>query len=562
MEGGDLKTPRDVKGSLNTIQLTMPRTLHKEHNKLSIANWPDVVFEKIFRVVDESRWDSLELLKKENEALKKQLKCRICLPATPVCPNDPKGIKKWLREREEELREEYRMLETLHRIICRAIRLFIVLCMSIVSNCRKKPRLKNRYEKVVILILWRCGDIERNPGPPISDITRDFCKKMISLLVIKYWESKEGGELCHADYKRKPARWPEHNWYGDPSSCKNETRNIMLKCLREICLAEEIGIPYQWLTLIDKYQTLLRNGCDKSQKKQYADEMNSWLNQLRFLETADQLFDRLPSIPDQKQNSVLHLFKKLKQYVPDLTSESLQSLMIENNSTATQSREGREITTNTVLADKGTSKWLHQDADILNGDNINTTGMSAANRGIFCNIPGAGVHNIFIQEAHTPCITESCDFDCNVDLFGEISQTLTAGSISNLPESDTINHITGSKRKLDVYGEGDQGQLIPSKRQTTSLEFNVLHVASLTNDTSDEDWETKLANVTELVESEMNTNLDDNSPSNWVNSGQDRVVSDTEPSALMQELEGYLSDEFINELSKNDGLQSGIATNA
>ena len=540
MDGEDWKTLCGVKEGLNTMQLTLLGTLHKDL--------------------------SLELLRKQNERLRNLLKYRygICLPATPIWPIDLKDIEKWYREREEELREEYQMLETLHRIICQAIRLFIVLCMTIVSNCKKKPRLKNRYEKVVILILWRCGDIEKNPGPPISDITRDFCKKMISLLVIKYWESKEGGKLCHADYKRKPAGWPQNVEYVDPSTCKNETRIIMLKRLREFCLAEEVGIPYQWLTLIDNYQTLLSNGCDKSQKKQYADDMNSWLYELRFLETADQLFDRLPSLPDQ-QNGVLHLFKQLKQYVPDLTSESLQSLMIENNSTTSQSREGRETATNTLLADKGTSDWLHQDAVFINGENNNTTGtcMSAANRDTFCNIPGAGVHNIFTQEARTSCITESCDFDCNVDLFGEISQTLTAGSLSNLPwESDTINHTTDSKRKLDVYGNGDQGQLIPSKRPTTSLEFNALHVASQTNDTSDEDRETTLADLMKLVESEMKTNLDDNSASNWDNCGQDRVVSDTEPSALMQELEGYLSDEFINELSKDDGLQSGLATNA
>ena len=473
--------------------------------------------------------------------------------------------------------EENRMLEALRLILFQAVRLMIMLCVNIVSDCGKKLSSRNRYEKVVILILWRCGDIERNPGPPnavihISDVSRDFCKKMISLLVIKYWESK-GEELGQAAYKRKPADWPENIWFGDPSKCKKEPMNTMLKCLHETCLAEKVDVPSQWLTLIEKHKTLHSNEFNKSQKKQDADDLSTWLCELRSLETVDQLFDRLAASKDQERTRIIeHMFQKLKKYEPDLTSKNIQSRMIENESITSQSRETEETAANTDIADKGTSA---------------------------CTDPG--------------------DFDCYVDLFDDSLPSLTTDWINYLQspfadkstmayewESDVANCSKGSKRKLDLYINGDQAQFVQSKRQNTSLEFNALYQISGVYDTDVIDSKTQImADVMQIVAREMKTSLGDNcgphsmdcvhdsigndtelsvlidcaqdsagdvtEPSVLIDCAQDNAGNDTEPSVLIgcaqdstdndtstelfEQLSEYLSDEFIKELSEENSQQ-------
>lgn len=367
-------------------------------------------------------------------------------------------------------------LKMQYKDICQAIRIMIVLCMRIVSNCGKKTRLRNRYEKVLILILWRCGDIESNPGPPIADIMRDFCKKMISLLVIKYWERKEGVELSRADYKRKPSRWPEHVWFGDPSTCKEkELRNTMLRHLHETCLREVVEVPNQWLTLIEKYHTLLSNGCSKSQKKQYADDLYSWLCQLRSFETADQLVERISGLPDQERNCVLqHLFKKLKEKVPDTTISQM-------------SHETRETATETVLVEKGISKYAEPIGLFIDVEDNGKAEIPEALRDACYNTSNAGGSNNFTQETHTSSITDFGE-------FGKADNNTVTGKI------DVTNYNKGSKRKLDLTGY--QGQHIPSKRQSTSSESNVRLLTKRENDALDD--------LMEIIQSEQKTNRDDN----------------------------------------------------
>ena len=461
---------------------------------------------------------------------------------------------------EAELREEEnRMLEALPLILFKAVHLMIMLCVNIVSDCRKKLRLRNRYEKVVILILWRCGDIERNPGPPnavihISDVSRDFCKKMISLLVIKYWESK-GEKLGQADYKKKPAYWPENVDFRDPSKCKREPMNTMLKCLHETCLAEKVDVPSQWLTLIEKHKTLHSNEFNKLQKKQDADDLSTWLCELRSLETVDQLFDRLAASKDQERIRIIeHMFQKLKAYEPDLTSKNIQSRMIEYKSIASQSRETEETAANTDIAVKGTSAF-----------------------------------------------TDPGDFDCYVDLLDDSLPSLTTDWMNDLQspfadkstmvyewESGVANCSKGSKRKLDLYINGDQAQFVQSKRQNASLEFNALYQTSGVYDTDIIDSKTQMADVMQIVAREMKISLGDNCGphsmdcvhdsvgndtelSVLIDCAQDNADDDTEPSVLigcaqdstdndtstelLEQLSEYLSDEFIKELSEENSQQ-------
>lgn len=528
------------------------------------VEWPKVVPRKLIKEVVDSRWTVLELLK-ENEILRKQMKCLPCLPLKyQGCPDDPKDFENWLRKRGEKLlREEC-------RFFCQAIRLLMVLCMSIVSNCGKKPRLKNRYEKAVILILWRCGDVERNPGPATSDISRDFCKKMISMLVIRYWESKEGRDLCQADYKKEPIGWPENVWFGDPSTCKNETRNTMLKSLREICLADEVEVPNQWMVLIEKYQTLQENRCDKSQKKQYATDLYSWICQLRSLETTEQLFDRLSDIAEQERDCVLeHVFKRLKQYLPDLSSESLQSRNTEKESIISKAYETGKTATDIAVAANRNSESFDLEAVFTNcQDNGIAESIPAALSNVSCSFTSPVLHvatngdRSFAVETRAPGILGPDELDSFADLLGDSSPNLAVNWTSQLLShyagnsnlgSDVTSFNKDSKRKLDMnVADGDELQNLPPKRHKISTYCDGLLQTIEIKDTHDDARETTLADLMNIIAPEMQTLSDKNfvSKSNGCAQGDDE--NDTK---LLQELGRYLSDEFIQELSSQNSLE-------
>ena len=405
-------------------------------------------------------------------------------------PDNPEELRIWLAEREDARRNELRIVETLHRLISRVLRLICVLYPSIASKqCGKKSRHRNLYEKVVVLILWRCGDIERNPGPPpISDISRDFCKKMISLLVIKYWESKEGHSLCLADYKKKPVEWPENIWFGDPSTCKNETRNAMLQKLHAICITEKIQLPNQWLTLIQKYQQLTSKGCQASQRKQYADDLKSWLCELRALETADQLCDKLSEIEGPRRMDVFELvMDKLKRRMPDLTltrDNGLQSVNSGNGFPRLIGRENKETTSDLVPADNET----HMPTD-----------------------PGFSYVDLL---ADSPL---NIEFDLTNNLLSSYIDDATSWESG-------IKCNKGSKRKVDV--DGGQGEFVSSKRQNTAIGPTACQLTSPSTGIQDEDRETTREDLMTFIDSEMKTNSDENIVLASNDCAQKGVISD------------------------------------
>lgn len=216
----------------------------------------------------------------------------------------------------------------------------MLFCSFIVAYGKTNARFKYTYEEASLLILWRCGDVERNPGPgppTISDISRDFCKKMISLLIILYWERKEGRDLAQADYKKRPKEWAKDIWYGDPSTCTNKDRNAMLKGLCNLCLVQEVAIPNEWLVLIDKYERSKDKQCSKIEKTKYAKDLKSWLRQRRTLEDVEHVFDRLNEDSEQDNDCIVgQIFERLKQHLPDLNSKIYQSRKIENEPVMSQ----------------------------------------------------------------------------------------------------------------------------------------------------------------------------------------------------------------------------------
>ena len=362
----------------------------------------------------------------------------------------------------------------------------------ILPNCRRKSRLKSQYEKVTLLILWTCGDVERNPGPAISDVTRDFCKKMISLLVIQYWERKQGRKLSQADYKTKPDGWPDDIWYGDPSTCNNETRNIMLNTIRTTCIDNGVEVSTKWTSLIEKYQSIQGRQCSKQNKKEYANNLHSWLCELRSNETTDQTFDRLPEIDEQERYGILeHIFERMKQYLPDLSSQCLQSrkigpktrkVEIETQSTMSPDSEINGITDEVSTV---ASNTVNENAfDLLAGDKPLDT--NATPKTLFVKVAPEvdsqkTANDDFVTENNALSTVQPENFTSFVELLGGNTVYAAASytAVTPLPYSYESNRESGTisddiglciKRKLDAREINNDTDVATKRYKTANFE--------------------------------------------------------------------------------------------
>ena len=262
--------------------------------------------------------------------------------------NDGPFLNSKMDETELKIEERKRAMFLVLLLI---IRLLALLCNGILTNLNIKKLSRTKYcsETIAGLVLWCSGDVERNPGPTCDDL-RDFCKKMISLLVIRYWESVERKQFGQADYKKKPNGWPEDAWFGDPSKCNKRDRDVMLNILLDMCFQQGVDIPDEWLTLTEKYRKALDKNCCKTEKEQCAGELRAWVKNLRSKEIVDQTFDKILDVPVLEKNVIIaQIFEKLKKHVPDLHSDMLRSQIVVKNSIATQQLEPVRQTKDTSL---------------------------------------------------------------------------------------------------------------------------------------------------------------------------------------------------------------------
>ena len=213
--------------------------------------------------------------------------------------------------------------------------LAITICIDIVTslNKKKKARIKYRSETIACLVLWCSGDVESNPGPPCDDL-RDFCKKMISLLVMKYFETTKEKQPSQGYYKKRPYGWPEGAFFGDPSKkCEKWERDTMLILLLDTCSHQGVDVPNEWLSLTEKYRNTLDKNCSQSEKNWIAKDLRAWVKNLRSKENVDQTFAKLLDVPEVDKNMIIkHIYEKLKRHVPDLHSDMLGSQTVEKNS--------------------------------------------------------------------------------------------------------------------------------------------------------------------------------------------------------------------------------------
>ena len=257
---------------------------------------------------------------------------------------------------ESECKNEERK-RAMFLVLLLIIRFLASLCNGILtnSNIKKLSRIKYCSETIAVIVLWCSGDVEKNPGPTCDDL-RDFCKKMISLLVIRYCESVERKHFGQADYKKKPNGWPENTYFGDPSKCNKRERDAMLNILLDMCFQQGVDIPDEWLTLTEIYKKALDKNCCKTEKEQCAGELRAWVKNLRSNEIVEQTFDKILDVPALEKNVIIaQIFEKLKKHVPDLHSDMLGSQIVEKNSIATQQLEPARQTKDTSLDSSNSS---------------------------------------------------------------------------------------------------------------------------------------------------------------------------------------------------------------
>ena len=397
-------------------------------------------------------------------------------------------IEKMVSARMPITEEIENLLIDLHlSFICQVLWSLIMLYRKfILPNCKKKSWLIYQYEKVTLLILWKCGDVERNPGPVISDVTRDFCKKMISLLVIQYWERKQGRKLDRADYKTKPDGWPDDIWYGDPSTkeCNNETRNIMLNTIRTTCINNAVAVPNKWMVLIEKYQTMQERLGSKQNKEDYANELKSWLCRQRFIETIDQMFERLPEIDTQESDEVLeHFDERRKQYY----SQCLQSRKIHPDSIKMEYETKSTMSPNFAIDEVATvarSTINVNDFDLLAGDKVLDRD-GTPETPVVKVTPGGDsqktANEDFVTENNALSTVQPDNFTSFVDLLGDntVYPAASNTAVPPLPysyesncESGTISDDIGLciKRKLDAREINNDTDVATKRYKTADFE--------------------------------------------------------------------------------------------
>ena len=383
------------------------------------------------------------------------------------------------------------------------------------SSCKKKSRLKYRYEKVALLILWSCGDVEQNPGPAISDIARDFCKKIISLLLIQYQEMKLGRKPSQADYKQKPDGWPVSIQYKDPSKCTNEVRDAMMSTIRQLCIDSGVAIPTEWTRRIGKYQELQTRQCTKAKKEEIAGHLHSWLSRRRKIETMDQLFDSLPEMSESDRAEVLeHMIERLREFKPNLSTQNFQSQKIGSESremeTCSQSTvcvSVNESTSSSVTDTEKTADMNLARSPGTSEDNSKSEveGQSTANKGFV-------TENTALESALAENFTSFLGILS--DDFGCFAASVTDTEIDTLPNAQdsnngriNTNNEKHMKRKLDTPKvESDNECAV--KRHKTRDYHEATHII---HDSGKSDSEEMLANSQDgdILDNDADTTLED-----------------------------------------------------
>ena len=184
------------------------------------------------------------------------------------------------------------------------------ICLSLLSSSTAIfinafiPNAQLQQLKVVKLVLWKCGDIELNPGPPKqqckSVVLRLFRRKAQTLFLLAINRAKSE-KTVKSLYKEPPSWW--NKLIAFVNICNEKTDKKSIECFQEIVnvlRSEELDISSDLKQIATRYENLLKNTGSKEDLDACKEELINWIN-----EQADQ--KTLTKVRDSKQQDKLVL---------------------------------------------------------------------------------------------------------------------------------------------------------------------------------------------------------------------------------------------------------------
>ncbi|XP_055999687.1 uncharacterized protein LOC125654927 isoform X2 [Ostrea edulis] len=200
-----------------------------------------------------------------------------------------------------------------------------------ISSGRNTRYVLQWSDKAVLLVLWTCGDVERNPGPANtkrltrSEILRKFRRfTQMQLLEFIY----NGSEMPKHPFRKPPPGWnddkPEIE-FKNISNTKSGEEEIFDKML---CLIEkkQIPLPHEWVDILRHYNNLKAKRNEEASKT----AMEQWMLEediLRFLPKITEYVGKTDSLHEKIYNlsKIIALKSSLSHGVSDRSCSCVEN---------------------------------------------------------------------------------------------------------------------------------------------------------------------------------------------------------------------------------------------
>ena len=185
-----------------------------------------------------------------------------------------------------------------------------LICLTLLSSSSAIfiytfiPNAQLQQLKVVKLVLWNCGDIELNPGPPKqqckSVVLRLFRRTAQTLFLLAINRAK-GEQAAKPLYKEPPSWWNKRIPF--VNICNEKTDKKSIECFQEIIdvlRSDGLAISNDLKQIATCYKNLLNNTGSKQFLDTCKEDLINWID-----EQADQ--KTLTKVRDSKQPDKLVL---------------------------------------------------------------------------------------------------------------------------------------------------------------------------------------------------------------------------------------------------------------
>ncbi|XP_062585238.1 uncharacterized protein LOC134246910 [Saccostrea cucullata] len=187
----------------------------------------------------------------------------------------------------KELLGEEENEEALARENIMVMFLTVILLLSNFLSIFISSRCKKRYfllwtDKALLLVLWTCGDVERNPGPNETTTAngrsqilrkfRRFSQTMLLELIYKVY----GEEMSSKPHSKSPPGWDEYKpeiKFGNISNLKSGEDKVFNKMLYVLKNQKPVPLSSDWEVLLSHYNNLN----EKLEVEESKKALNCWM---------------------------------------------------------------------------------------------------------------------------------------------------------------------------------------------------------------------------------------------------------------------------------------------